>query len=119
MIEASCHCGAVRIEIAVRPESLTDCNCSVCRRYGALWAYYRPDQVRFLTPRDTTLAYAHGEKSIAFHHCRVCGCVTHWENVNKVNADRMAVNARLCEPLAIEGVAVRRFDGAESWAFLD
>ena len=38
MIEASCHCGAVRLEIAQRPERLTSCNCSICRRLGALWA---------------------------------------------------------------------------------
>jgi hypothetical protein len=46
MIESSCHCGAVKLEIAVAPETVTECNCSICRRYGVLWAYYAPSQVR-------------------------------------------------------------------------
>src|SRR5688572_27281889 len=32
MIRASCHCGAVTIDLAARPERLTSCNCSICRR---------------------------------------------------------------------------------------
>ena len=38
-LTASCHCGAVRIEVQRAPRTLTGCNCSVCRRHGALWAH--------------------------------------------------------------------------------
>ena len=37
MLTATCHCGAVRVDVPRRPRSLTNCNCSVCRRYGTLW----------------------------------------------------------------------------------
>ena len=40
MIRASCHCGAVVMEADSQPRSVTACNCSICRRYAALWAYY-------------------------------------------------------------------------------
>jgi len=50
MIRASCHCGAVRLEIDAPPSEVTECNCSICRRYGVLWAYYTPEQVRLLPP---------------------------------------------------------------------
>ncbi len=33
------HCGAVRFEVG-EPEWVLDFNCSHCRLYGALWAYY-------------------------------------------------------------------------------
>ncbi len=46
MVEASCHCGAVRLQVDDAPAEVTDCNCSICRRYGVLWAYYAPGQVR-------------------------------------------------------------------------
>ena len=39
MLEGSCLCGAVRWHYDDFPESATACNCSACRRYGALWAY--------------------------------------------------------------------------------
>jgi hypothetical protein len=28
MIESSCHCGAVKLEIGAAPEEVNDCNCS-------------------------------------------------------------------------------------------
>lgn len=40
MIRTSCHCGAVGFEIETAPTEVTECNCSICRRYGVLWAYY-------------------------------------------------------------------------------
>lgn len=38
-IVATCHCGAVEIRLAAAPAQVTHCNCSLCRRYGALWTY--------------------------------------------------------------------------------
>ena len=38
-MRGACHCEAVRFEIAEPPEWVLDCNCTLCRRYGALWAY--------------------------------------------------------------------------------
>jgi hypothetical protein len=109
VITASCHCGAVRMEIAEPPATVTDCNCSICRRLGALWAYYHPNQVKFLTD-GMTVAYVWGDRMLEFHHCTICGCTTHWEAIDKAGADRMGINARLMEDF--DRLAVRSFDGA-------
>jgi hypothetical protein len=45
LTEASYECAAIRLEIATPPETVGDCNCSICRRYGALWTYYPADKV--------------------------------------------------------------------------
>jgi hypothetical protein len=29
------------VTIPRKPKSIADCNCSICRRYGTLWAYYK------------------------------------------------------------------------------
>jgi hypothetical protein len=110
MIAGSCHCGAVRIEVEVAPDEVTDCNCSICRRLGALWAYYPSPQVR-IAGEAATVIYTHGPQRLAFHHCRTCGCTTHWRNVDPAR-ERMGVNARLLEPEVIAGAPVRHFDGA-------
>ena len=39
MILGLCHCGAVQWRFDGVPESATACNCTICRRYGVLWAY--------------------------------------------------------------------------------
>jgi len=40
MLKGTCHCGAVQIAVARKPRRFTSCNCSICRRYSTLWAYY-------------------------------------------------------------------------------
>jgi hypothetical protein len=110
MIHASCHCKAVELEIDVVPPDITDCNCSICRRYGVLWAYNSPRQVHFTKPLVTDI-YMWDDKSIRFHRCRTCGCVSHWSAVDP-SVDRMGVNARLMEPDLIKQIRVRRLDGA-------
>ena len=39
MLKGSCHCGAAHWTLEGDPGSATACNCTLCRRYGALWAY--------------------------------------------------------------------------------
>jgi hypothetical protein len=39
MLRGSCHCGAVSWTLAGDPGRATICNCTLCRRYGVLWAY--------------------------------------------------------------------------------
>jgi hypothetical protein len=111
MIESSCHCGAVKLEIQAAPEEVNDCNCSICRRYGALWAYYSPAHVRIIATKRAMDCYLWGEKSIEFHRCQNCGCVTHWAAVDK-RVDRMGVNARLMAPEILTAARMRRSDGA-------
>jgi hypothetical protein len=118
MIEASCHCGSIRLEIATAPESATDCNCSVCRRYGALWAYYSLADVRIASGEGATDIYMWGDKSLEFHRSRNCGCVTHWLAVNR-SRDRMGVNAKLMAPEILVAARVRHLDGAGTWQYLD
>ena len=119
MITASCHCGNVQIEVDVKPDSLTECNCSVCRRSGAVWAYYTFDQARVLTAPEHMSAYLWNDRVIEFYHCNHCGCLTHYEDVEKNPENRIAVNARMMAPEEIKDIRIRKFDGAVSWKLLD
>ena len=62
--------------------------------------------------------YAHGEKNIAFHRSRTCGCLMLWAPSDKSH-DRMGINCRMMEPRALAGVQVRKLDGFDTWNFLD
>ena len=119
MLAATCHCGAVRVEVPRRPRSLTDCNCSICRRYGTLWAYYKRSEVRVTASPRATSEYSWGDKSLRFVRCGTCGCITHWELIDPTEADRMGVNARNFEPGALGSVRIRHLDGASTWRYLD
>lgn len=116
IITGSCLCGAVRFEIT-RPEKVTSCNCSACRRFAALWAYAPPAQARIIAEPGATFSYARGERSLAFHSCARCGATTHWASLTD---GKVAVNFRLADdPADVADIRVRHFDGADSWTFLD
>jgi hypothetical protein len=117
VIEASCHCGQVRIELPEPPTSLTSCNCSLCRRYGGLWAYYPADQVKVTVGEGKTVAYVQGDRTLESHHCPTCGCVTHWRGLGE-HAHRSAVNMRLAPPDLLDGLTIRHLDGADTWTVL-
>ena len=119
MITASCHCGAINVEIDEKPQSLTQCTCSICHRLGAQWAYYTRQQVRVISSPATTTAYIWGDKTIEFYSCKICGCTTHYESVEKEKDSRIAVNARTMRPEDVSGIPVRTFDGASTWEYLE
>jgi len=119
MLEASCHCGAVRLAVPSSPEFMIECNCSLCRRNAALWAFYEADAVQVSGHPEHTAAYVWGDRTIRTIHCRMCGCVTHWEPIRPKPNAKLSVNMRMFEPTEIEGVRVRKFDGADSWQYVD
>lgn len=119
MLEASCHCGAIRIQVPAAPEFIVDCNCSICRRNGALWAFYNNDVVKIQGHPENTTAYIWGPRTICTMHCKHCGCATHWENIDAAVDSRAGVNTRNFDPATMQGIRVRRFDGADTWTYID
>ena len=66
MLTATCHCGAVQIDVPRKPRRLTSCNCSICRRYATLWAYYPESKVGVRHARGAVDRYAWGDKALDF-----------------------------------------------------
>lgn len=119
MLKASCHCGAVQIELTRKPKSVTQCTCSICHRYGARWAYCTRKTAAVYCDPDVVNSYSWGDRSLEFFHCTNCGCLTHYESVEKNEDSRIAINARMLARSEIADVRVRTFDGADTWKYLD
>ena len=118
-LQGSCHCGSVRITLPAAPETATSCNCSLCRRTGGIWAYYEFGSVSVQGHPENTESYVWGDRSLKTIRCKTCGIVTHWEPIDAVAGARHGVNLRNFEPGLLETVVVRRFDGADTWKFLE
>ncbi|ASY69333.1 GFA family protein [Sinorhizobium fredii] len=111
MIEGHCHCRAVRIAVPVRPETLGDCNCSLCSRLGALWGYYAPSDVTVSDENKHLVGYVQGDKTLTAFHCGICGCTTHWSPIGRGSA-KMGVNLRMFDRSVWEDIPHRLIDGA-------
>lgn len=138
-LTATCHCGQITLLLPHPPTSVTECQCSVCYRYGVLWAYYartsvlvtaevgplRPqtastsvstDDAKVRSTADTEgkgagsrkyIREGEGLGELEFNFCGKCGCVTHWWAIDKEEdgeAQEMGVNARMLDPVVLEGV---------------
>ncbi len=99
MMKAACHCTAVRFEIMELPDWVLDCNCTLCRRYGAVWAYPKPDQVKLVAGADSMHTYSWLDRVLAFHRCKECGCLTHVTALDKHPRQLFAVNVRMIPTL--------------------
>jgi hypothetical protein len=118
MLEGACHCGQVRWSFDGTPDHATACNCTVCRRYGVLWAYGHENQeVRVSGP---TKVYCRENGDLGFHFCANCGCIAYWRPLNAKpdGRHRMGVNLRLAEPASVAAIPVDHLDGFDTWTKL-
>ncbi|MEM0986893.1 MAG: GFA family protein [Pseudomonadota bacterium] len=117
MLTGRCHCGAVGWTFMAHPTAATACNCTLCRRYGALWAYGQIDHDITTTGHTATYRRA-DDGQLDVHFCTACGCMSHFIAIARdtEGRQRTAVNLRLCDtPDAIRTVPIRHFDGLDTF----
>lgn len=116
MLEGSCLCGSTRWRFDGVPGSTTICSCSVCRRYGTLWASdFEGERIHVL---GETAAYMwRTDSPLTFEFCSRCGCVVCWRGtrLDEDGKRRIAVNLRLAEPEAVAGIVLDIFDGLDTF----
>ncbi len=117
MLKAQCHCGDVKLSTPDLPSDITRCNCSICNRIGAVWAYYPANTVTIEAKALST--YEWGQKTMQFHRCNKCGCTTHYTSVEDNGYKQIAINTKMSEPDQIKSILIRDFDGADTWQYLD
>ena len=113
MLKAQCHCSNIVLTAKYLADELTECNCSICRRLASKWIYYKSVEVKVSFKTCPPKTYTWGDKCIAFHHCPICGCATHYSSVDGSDFDRIAINANMLEPNTIKNLKTRRFNGAD------
>lgn len=127
-LTATCHCGAVRVEVATVPAFINACNCGWCGKLGAWWGYYAPAEVHVT---GTTSAYVRNDKAepaAEGHFCPRCGTTTHWQRpaafaAKHGGADMAGVNMRLFDREGLRGVQLlypdgKNWDGIGQWGFV-
>jgi hypothetical protein len=76
---ASCHCGAVILELDL-PNGIVGarrCNCSFCRRRGAITASVPLEGLRVVQGGETLRRYRFKTHTAEHWSCSVCGIYTH------------------------------------------
>lgn len=77
--QASCHCGAVVLELSL-PRGIENprrCDCSICRRKGAIVGSVALDGVRIIQGEDALKLYQFNTQTAKHYFCGHCGIYTH------------------------------------------
>ena len=71
--QGACHCGRVRFELTADIDHVRVCDCSICRKRGALIHRVPEDAVKLLTPLDDMTPYEWGSGTAKDYFCPTCG----------------------------------------------
>lgn len=111
--KGSCHCGAVEFEVELENgiDGLIRCNCSLCRRKGAVMCPIDIDKLK-VTKGQADLGVYQWNTGIAKHYfCKSCGIYTHHQR--RINPRQYAFNIGCIEgmdPALLEHITI--VDGA-------
>lgn len=106
---ASCHCGAVELELQL-PDGIVDprrCDCSICRRKGAIVASVPLSGLRIVNGADRLTLYRFNTHTARHYFCSVCGIYTHHQR--RSSPEQYGYNVGCLEgidPFAIPDVPV-------------
>ena len=104
---STCHCGAVELEIQL-PDGIVDprrCNCSICRRKGAIVGSIPLSGLKIVNGEDKLRLYQFDTKEAEHYFCSICGIYTHHRR--RSNPNQYGINLGCLEgvdPNLIEGV---------------
>lgn len=110
-VEGSCHCGNVKFTALLNLSNLIRCNCTICSKLGALWAF-APMSVLELQCAETAYgSYQFGEKTLDHHFCKNCGIQTFADGVAPDGTPTVGINVRCLDGIDINAIPVSDYDG--------
>ncbi len=79
IFRSTCHCGAVELQLNLPNglEELRRCDCSMCRRRGAIVASVTLDNLKVVKGEDKLSLYQFNTMVAKHFFCAVCGIYTH------------------------------------------
>ena len=85
--KGTCHCGTVHFEVDLPDgfQSLRRCNCSLCKRKGAVMATAPLAALRVTAGEDALRVYTWNSHTAKHYFCGTCGIYTHHQRRSNPN----------------------------------
>ena len=79
MKKLTCHCGGVEAEVKIPFPVIKKlrCNCSLCKRKGAIMTMVSPDEFKIIKGQKLLKVYQYHTKVAKHFFCSNCGIYTH------------------------------------------
>lgn len=109
----SCHCGRIAFDLEGEVKDVIDCNCSMCRRRGALLAFFPRGALTLTGKQGDYGTYRFNKGQITHHFCPTCGIAPFSEAIHpKTGKPTVAVNVRCLPGIDLSALDVQQVDGA-------
>lgn len=109
----SCHCEAVKFEVAAEPPTETiSCNCSHCRQKGMLLTFLPEHALRTVTGEAELTTYGFNKYAIDHKFCRICGVQPFATGTGPDGSRMAAINLRSVSAIDLDSLVLKKIDGA-------
>jgi hypothetical protein len=106
-----CHCGRVRYEVTTDLAQVVDCNCSICMKRGAHWAFAGAPQFKLLQGEDALTDYQFGKKKLHHLFCQSCGIGSFSRGLAPDGTETFAINVNCLDDVDVSSLKMTPFDG--------
>lgn len=108
----SCHCGKVTFEFEGTIGAAVECNCSICRRKGAIWQAADGTSFHILYGQKDLTLYQFGTCTAKHFFCKHCGVST-FSNP-RIAPSMWVFNLRCVDGVDLSALKIQQFDG-QNW----
>ena len=118
----SCHCGRTRFEVDLDLDHVRSCDCSICRKRGALIHRVDADRLRLLTPIEELTLYQWHTRTAEDYFCPVCGILPFRRPRHRTSQEMAtgapefsgwSINVRCLEGVDLDTIPVKRVYGSK------
>jgi hypothetical protein len=109
----SCHCGKVAFDVDATIEKVVSCNCSRCRRTGALLAAAKKADFTLKSGKDALTEHQFNKHFIHHYFCSTCSIGPYSEGKDPDGSEMVMINVRCLEGVDPESFDVMKLDGAK------
>lgn len=108
--QGSCHCGAVKFEVDIDLDHVRVCDCSICRRRGALIHRVSEECFRLLTPLEEMTLYQFNTMTAKDYFCAKCGILPFRRP--RTGPEFWSINVRCLENVDIDAIPIEKVYGS-------
>ncbi|MDO9460844.1 MAG: GFA family protein [Alphaproteobacteria bacterium] len=109
--KGSCHCGEIQFEVDADLDHVRVCDCSICRRRGALIHRVEENCLRLITPIAALSVYQWHTKTARDYFCPACGILPFRRP--RTAPGKWGVNVRCLEGVDLSAIPIRHVHGSK------
>lgn len=106
-----CHCGQVRFDVTADLGNVYACNCSICVKRGAVWAFVPTESFALRAGNEALVDYQFGKKVIHHLFCGQCGVGSFSRGLAPNGKEMVAVNVRCLDGIDLSALKLTPVDG--------